>query len=78
MARKTRRRAKKVARPKTHEEDPFLPLSEVGRQLGKHPETIRRWIMDGIMPFSRLPGGRFQVRQSTVDQYLTLMQHEIT
>ncbi len=60
--------------PKTHQEDPLLSLSEAGRQLGKSPNTIKRWILDGLLTFCRRPNGLMAVRQSQVDRLLKTLQ----
>lgn len=56
--------------PPTHEEDPILSLSEVGRQLGKTPTTISNWIRDGLLQAVRMPSGLFGVRKSAVNKFL--------
>ena len=58
------------SQPPTAEEDPFLSLSEVARRLGKHPETIRRWCIDGLLKAVRTPSGLLTVRRSVVNQFL--------
>ena len=54
----------------SHAEDPFLPLSAAARQIGKHPSTLKRWVLEGLIVAVQLPSGRFQIRQSQVDRYL--------
>lgn len=58
------------AEPKTHQEDPILTLSEVGRQLGKSDMTIRRWVHDGLLQSIRMPSGLPGVRKSEVNKFL--------
>lgn len=56
--------------PPTHQEDPILTLSEVGRQLGKSFDTINRWCRDGLLQYVRMPSGLFGVRKSEVNKFL--------
>lgn len=56
--------------PPSHEEDPLLTLSEVGRQLGKSPQTVGRWCQEKLLEFVRLPSGLIAIRQSVVDKFL--------
>lgn len=56
--------------PPTHVEDPVLNLSEVARQLGKHPSTIKQWIVDGLLMPVKMPSGLFGVRKSEVNKFL--------
>lgn len=68
-----------VTDPPTHKEDPMLTLSEVARQLGKHPSTIGRWVADGLLKAVPLPGGRLAIRKSQVNQFLggSALQKEV-
>lgn len=54
----------------THQEDPFLTLSEVGKQMGKHHTTIGSYIKDGLLNAVRSPSKLPMVRQSEVDRFL--------
>jgi excisionase family DNA binding protein len=54
---------------KTHDEDPFLNISTVGRALGKHRSTIRDWIDSGILKAERV-GKLDKVRKSTLIRLL--------
>lgn len=54
----------------THADDPFLTLTEVARQLGKHPSTIGRWVQDGLLIAVRQPSGLFSIRKSEVNRFL--------
>jgi excisionase family DNA binding protein len=56
--------------PPTHEDDPILTISEVGRQLGKSPQTIARWCRDGLLAAVRLPSSLFGIRKSEVNKFL--------
>jgi excisionase family DNA binding protein len=62
--------AKRTQEPPTHEVDPLLNLSEVARQIGKSPQTIARWVQDGLLSAVRLPSGLMAVRKSQVNQFL--------
>lgn len=55
----------------THEDDPFLTLSEVARRIGKHRSTISRWVRDGLLEASRMPSGLPSVRQSDINRLLS-------
>lgn len=63
-------RAKKPTRQITHQEDPLLNLSEVGRRCGRTSTTIGRWIQDGLLPATKLPSGLVAVRESALDKFL--------
>lgn len=54
----------------THEDDPFLTLSAVARELGKSPTTISRWVQDGLLEAVRQPSGLFAIRKSVVNRFL--------
>lgn len=54
----------------TAKDDPLLSPVEVARQLGKHPNTIRSWIRDGLLAVVRMPTGLFLVRKSLVNNLL--------
>ncbi len=48
----------------------MLTLADVGRQLGRSPQTISRWINDGLLSAVRLPSGLRVVRRSEVNKFL--------
>ena len=52
------------------EYDPPLTLSEVARMCGKHPNTIKRWCIDGLLEAVRLPSGLLGVKRSQVMAFL--------
>lgn len=54
----------------THAEDPILSLHEVARQIGKSPQTIGRWLKDGLLAYIRMPNGLRGVRKSEVNKFL--------
>ena len=54
----------------THNDDPFLSLSEVARQIGVSPSTVGRWCTDGLLVPVRRPSGLRAVRQSEVNRFL--------
>lgn len=56
--------------PLTHEDDPILNLSEVGRMIGKSPQTIGRWCQDGLLRCLPLPNGLRGVRKSEINKFL--------
>jgi len=56
--------------PPTHDEDPLLTISEVARQIGKHPSTISRWVSDGLLQAIRMPSGLPAVRKSDLNAFL--------
>lgn len=56
--------------PPTHAEDPILSLHEVARQIGKSPQTIGRWVKDGLIAAIRMPNGFAGVRKSEVNKFL--------
>lgn len=56
--------------PPTHEDDPILNMSEVARQLGKHPSTIKVWIQTGLLDAIRMPSNLYGVRKSQVNRVL--------
>lgn len=62
--------SKKIRSSDDSEYDPPLTLSEVGRMVGKHRETVRRWITDGLLTAVRLPTGLYGVRRSEVMKFL--------
>jgi hypothetical protein len=58
------------ADPPTHEQDPILNLTEVARQLGKHPSTIKDWCVQGLLIPVKMPSGLYGVRKSEVNKFL--------
>lgn len=50
--------------------DPPLTLSEVARRVNKTPQTVRRWIHDGLLKAIRLPSGLFGVKKSEVEKFI--------
>jgi excisionase family DNA binding protein len=53
----------------SHQNDPLLHLSTVGRCIGRHGMTIRRWIDEGILKAVRV-GTLHKVRKSEVAKLL--------
>lgn len=56
--------------PVSSEDDPLLTQSQVARMCGKSPQTIGRWIADGLLAFHRQPNGLLAIRKSAVDRFL--------
>jgi predicted site-specific integrase-resolvase len=69
-SRERRAKSEEPAQPLTHAEDPLLNLSEVARQVGKSPQTIGRWVQDGLLKAIRLPSGLMAVRKSEINAFL--------
>jgi len=57
-------------KPPTHAEDPVLNLSVAGAQLGVSANTVKRWVLDGLLVGMNYPGGIIKIRQSTVYKVL--------
>lgn len=51
-------------------DDPLLTVSEVAEAVRKHPDTIRRWVTDGLLRAIRLPSGLFGIRKSELDKFI--------
>jgi excisionase family DNA binding protein len=58
-----------IADLNTHEKDPLLTLSAVGRALGRHHDSIKRMIDDGFLRATRV-GKLLKVRKSDVAKIL--------
>jgi excisionase family DNA binding protein len=43
----------------------FTP-SQVGRLLGVHKSTVRRWVRSGEVTAIRLPGGAYRIREAEI------------
>jgi excisionase family DNA binding protein len=55
------------------EDDQLLTVPEVAAMLRANPETVRRWLREGILAGFR-PGGKrlgYRVRASEVQRFLT-------
>jgi hypothetical protein len=50
-------------------DDPVLTMSECARRASKSPQTIRRWIIDGLLKAVRHPSGIPGVRQSEFERF---------
>ena len=70
---KTARHDQARQEPKTHKEDPILSAPDVARMIGKHQNTVRSWINDGLLEAIPFPGhkGRYGVRRSVVMRLLS-------
>lgn len=52
-------------------ESPFdLSPAAVGKQLGVHEDTIKRWAMKGRMRALKTPGGFWRFSQADVDAFV--------
>lgn len=49
--------------------DSILTMSECARRAGKSPQTIRRWIFDGLLQSVRHPTGLPGVRESEFNKF---------
>jgi excisionase family DNA binding protein len=45
----------------------FVTTSEAARLLGVHPETVRRWTREGVLPSSRTAGRHRRIRRSDIE-----------
>lgn len=46
-----------------------LSVKELAAELGHHPNTIRRWVREELIPFQRTPTGRLRFELSMVLKY---------
>ena len=67
MAKLTRKRKREVV---SHQDDPFLSWVEAGKLLGRSPQTVRRWALEGLMELHRVPGAPLRVRLSALRKFL--------
>lgn len=44
-----------------------LTATEVAEEMSVHPETVRRWTRQGLLPAIKLPSGRRRYRREDVD-----------
>jgi excisionase family DNA binding protein len=51
----------------SHAADPLLTPNQAAVMLGVSTSTVRNWIADKLIPYIRLPGGFFRIRQSRID-----------
>jgi excisionase family DNA binding protein len=54
--------------------DPLLDVAAAAQRLGVDETTIRRYIRNGHLQASTLPGGRYRIRESAIDAMLTAGQ----
>ena len=50
--------------------EPMLATGEAARLLGVHRATFRKYVADGRLPYSRLPGGDFRFKREDVESLL--------
>jgi excisionase family DNA binding protein len=61
------------ARRTTVDDDPLLTVEEVARIVRVNPETVRRWLRDGLLRGVR-PGSRrlgYRIRRSELQRFLS-------
>ena len=59
----------------------YLTVSEAAKYIGKHPDTVRRWLRDGSIKGKKLKGGKKQDRyvllRTDVDEFLAKQRVDI-
>ena len=45
----------------------WMSLSEIAKELGVHPSTVRNWADQGNMPVHRTPGGHRRFRRNEIE-----------
>ena len=56
----------------------YLTVDQAAKYIGKHPRTIRNWIINGRLPASRL-GRELRIEESDLDaQYLPVQVKPVT
>ena len=48
------------------DEDEMLTATQAAKLLGYHPDTIRSWCRDNLMPHTRGPTGTIRLRRSDI------------
>lgn len=51
--------------------EPLLTVADVAKRANVHPETVRRWTRDGLLPVITLPRGGKRYDPAVVDAILT-------
>lgn len=56
----------------THDQEKdWLTCLDVGREVGAHPQTVRGWIKDGVLPATRVGvRGRYRVRREDLEKII--------
>jgi excisionase family DNA binding protein len=54
--------------------DKWLGVSEIAKELGVHPSTVRNWTDQGHMPVHRTGGGHRRFKRDEVDLWLQSQQ----
>lgn len=49
-------------------------ITEAARVLGVHPNTLRKWTDDGIVPHLRLPSGYRRYRLEELERFRASME----
>lgn len=52
------------------QEQPLVTAAEVARRAQVHPETVRRWVREGLITAIELPSGRLRFRREDVEALL--------
>lgn len=50
--------------------DEIITMAEAARALNKSPQTVARWIQDGLLNAVRMPTGIFHLRKSELNKFL--------
>lgn len=53
------------------DEKDWLTSGDVAREIGAHPQTVRGWIKDGVLPATRVGvRGRYRVRREDLEKII--------
>lgn len=52
-------------------DDPLLTTGDVARLMRVDQKTVSRWVLAGLIPAIKTPGGRWRMRRSVVDALLS-------
>ena len=52
----------------------MVGITEAARVLGVHPNTLRKWTDDGIVPHMRLPSGYRRYRIAELERFRASME----
>lgn len=48
----------------------LVNVTQAANTLGVKPETVRRYIREGVLPAKRLPGGGLRINGDALDEVL--------